>query len=207
MILHGLEGGAVLFDCDGVLVDSEPVSFQAWSKTLANHGYVLDEPAFAESVGGTETMVAERYAPVLGVDPVALEAEAQRAFEHLAPAVAGFGDTRDLLGRLESESVPVAVATNGLRWRLDVLLGAIGLGHLLEVSVTSDEVRRPKPAPDLYLAAAALARTAPSECIVLEDSPLGIAAAKAAGCRVIALDRGMFDRSRLRSADVVVARA
>src|SRR5690606_38407892 len=77
MILHGLEGGAVLFDCDGVLVDSEPVSFQAWSITLANHGYVLDEPAFAESVGGTETMVAERYAPVLGVDPVALEAEAQ----------------------------------------------------------------------------------------------------------------------------------
>ncbi len=207
MILHGLEAQAVLFDCDGILVDSEPVSFLAWSRTLASHGYTLDEGHFAESVGGTETMVAHRFGPEIGVDVEALELEAREAFRQLAPMAQGFPDTSELVGRLEAASVPMAVATNGLRWRLDVLLGAVGLGRLLPVSVTADEVARPKPAPDLYRAAAELAGTDPRHCVVLEDSPTGVLAAKAAGCLVIAVDRGMFDRSLLAAADVVVERA
>lgn len=207
MILHGLDAQAVLFDCDGVLVDSEPVSFLAWSRTLATHGYTLDEAHFAESVGGTETMVAQRFAPEIGVDADALELEAREAFRQLAPMAQGFADTFELVGRLQAESVPVAVATNGLRWRLDALLEAVGLDRLRSVSVTSDEVARPKPAADLYLAAAALTNTDPGHCVVLEDSPTGIAAAKAAGCLVVAVDRGMFERSRLGAADVVVERA
>lgn len=206
MILHGLEAQAVLFDCDGILVDSEPVSFLAWSRTLAAHGYTLDEAHFAESVGGTETMVAHRFAPEIGVDADVLEMEAREAFRELAPMAQGFADTFELVGRLEADGVPVAVATNGLRWRLDVLLGAVGLGRLLPVSVTADEVARPKPDPDLYVAAAGLADTDPRQCVVLEDTPTGVAAAKAAGCLVIAVDRGMFDRSRLAAADVVVER-
>ena len=207
MILHGLDCDAVLFDCDGILVDSEPVSFLAWSQTLATHGYTLDEALFAESVGGTETMVAQRFAPELGVGAEALELEAREAFAHLAPMARGFADTFELVSRLEADSVPMAVATNGLRWRLDVLLGAVGLERLLPVSVTADEVARPKPAPDLYRAAAELAGTDPRRCVVLEDSPTGVTAAKAAGCLVVAVDRGMFDRSRLAAADVVVERA
>ena len=207
MILHGLDCEAVLFDCDGILVDSEPVSFMAWSQTLAAHGYTLDEALFAESVGGTETMVAQRFAPEIGVGAEALELEAREAFRHLAPLARGFSDTFELVSRLEAGSVPMAVATNGLRWRLDVLLGAVGLDRLLPVSVTADEVARPKPAPDLYRAAAELAGTDPRRCVVLEDSPTGVAAAKAAGCLVVAVDRGMFDRSRLAAADVVVERA
>lgn len=207
MILHGLDAQAVLFDCDGILVDSEPVSFLAWSRTLAAHGYTLNEADFAESVGGTETMVAQRFAPEIGIDPVALEGEAREAFRELAPMAQGFADTYELVGRLEADSVSLAVATNGLRWRLDVLLGAVGLDRLRAVSVTADEVARPKPAPDLYVAAAALANTDPRRCVVLEDSPTGVAAAKAAGCLVIAVDRGMFERSRLAAADVVVERA
>lgn len=206
MKLHGLEADAVLFDCDGVLVDSEPVSFSAWAETLAGHGYALQESEFAESIGGTETTVAERYAPILSLDPVALELEAQFAFERIAPRVTGFPDTIELVGRLERSHVPIAVATNGLRWRLDVLLRAVGLGHLLDVSVTADEVATPKPAPDLYLAAARLAGVDPDRCVVIEDSPLGIAAALQAGCRVIAVDRGVFASDRLAGADVIVER-
>ncbi|MEX1003857.1 MAG: HAD family phosphatase [Acidimicrobiia bacterium] len=206
MMLYGLDAQAVLFDCDGVLVDSEPVSFLAWSHALAAHGYTLDESDFAESVGGTETMVALRFAPEIGVDAAALELEAREVFRRLAPMAQAFRDTLALVGRLEAQLVPVAVATNGLRWRLDVLLGAVGLGRLLPFSVTSDEVARPKPAPDLYVAAAELAGTEPDRCVVLEDSPTGVAAAKAAGCLVVAVDRGMFDPSRLHAADVVVER-
>lgn len=206
MILHGLEADAVLFDCDGVLVDSEPVSYMAWSATLAAHGYRLDIDEFSDSVGGTETMVAQRFAPEIGADPTTLEKEAQVAFKEIAGQARGFGDSAVLVERLERSGVPIAVATNGLRWRLDVLLAAVGLERLLSASVTADEVLRPKPAPDLYLAAARLTGVDPDRCLVLEDSPTGITAAKAAGCLVIAVERGMFDRSRLRDADVIVNR-
>ncbi len=204
MNLHGIEGEAVLFDCDGVLVDSEPVSFTAWSATLARYGFRLTEDVFARSVGGTETMVAEQFAPQVGADPVALEMEAQRAFEAIAGRARAFPDALAQVVRLEEAGVPMAVATNGLRWRLDALLRAVGLARLLTRSVTSDEIERPKPAPDLYLAAAAMTGVVPGRCIVIEDSPTGVAAALAAGCRVVAVDRGMFDRRLLAGASVVV---
>ena len=204
MNLHGLVGDAVLFDCDGVLVDSEPLSYVAWSETLAGYGFDLTVETFSESVGGTETMVAEQFSPAVGVDPVTLELQAQRAFEVIAAQAVGFSDTIALVGRLEAEGVPVAVATNGLRWRLDVLLDAVGLARLLPNSVTADEVACPKPAPDLYLAAARKIRTDPARCIVIEDSPTGIAAATAAGCQVIALDRGMFSQPRLSAATLIL---
>jgi HAD superfamily hydrolase (TIGR01509 family) len=206
MKLHGLEGGAVLFDCDGVLVDSEPVSYLAWAKTLAAHGYSLTEEAFAFSVGGTETMVAEHFAPDVGVDPARLETEAQRAFQAIASQAGAFPDTLDLIARLEHEGIPIAVATNGLRWRLDTLLRAVGLERMLARSVTADEVDRPKPAPDLYLAAAALTGIDPARCVVVEDSPTGIASATAAGCQVIAVDRGLFDPASLAAARIIVPR-
>ncbi|HSJ27406.1 MAG TPA: HAD family phosphatase [Acidimicrobiia bacterium] len=206
MNLYGFEADAVLFDCDGVLVDSEPVSFVAWSLTLRQYGYELGEREFAESVGGTETMVAVRYSPLVGVGPERLEDEARAHFERMAHRASGFADALQRVEALEEAAVPVAVATNGLRWRLDVLLTAVDLARLLPVSVTADEVPSPKPAPDLYLAAAARVGTPPARCLVLEDSPTGIAAAKAAGCRVVAVDRGMFDRGRLAAADAIVPR-
>ncbi|MDX1448377.1 MAG: HAD family phosphatase [Acidimicrobiia bacterium] len=207
MNLHGLAADAVLFDCDGVLVDSEPISFRAWRAALAAHGFDLDEASFRDSVGGTDSMVAERFGPQVGADPLRLEREARAAFEEFATAAHPFTDTVALVERVEASGTPLAVATNGLRWRLDVLLAAVGLGRLLTHSVTADEVARPKPAPDLYRAAARIAGVEPSRCVVVEDSPTGIAAARAAGCRVVAIDRGMFSTDRLAAADVVVAEA
>lgn len=206
MRLHGLEADAVLFDCDGVLVDSEPISYRAWRLALAAHGFELSEATFHDSVGGTEQMVAARFAPELGADPVQLELDARRFFTAIASEAQGFDDSRQLIVRLERTGTPMAVATNGLRWRLDVLLGAVGLDRLLPYSVTADEVAAPKPSPDLYVAAAGLAGVDPGRCVVFEDSPTGITAARAAGCRVIAVDRGMFPAERLAGADVVVPR-
>lgn len=206
MRLHGLEADAVLFDCDGVLVDSEPISYRAWRLALAAHGFDLSETTFHDSVGGTEAMVAARFGPDIGTDPVELELDARRLFTDIASEARGFDDSRELIARLETVGTPVAVATNGLRWRLDVLLGAVGLDRLLPYSVTADEVIAPKPSPDLYLAAAGITGVDPERCVVFEDSPTGISAARAAGCRVIAVDRGMFPEERLRAADVIVAR-
>lgn len=206
MNLHGLEADAVLFDCDGVLVDSEPISYRAWRLALDAHGFDLSETTFHDSVGGTEAMVAARFAPEIGADPVELEFDARRRFIEIASEARGFDDSRQLIARLEGAGTPMAVATNGLRWRLDVLLGAVGLDRLLAHSVTADEVTAPKPSPDLYLAAAELTGVDPGRCVVFEDSPTGITAARAAGCLVVAVDRGMFPEQRLRGADVIVRR-
>jgi HAD superfamily hydrolase (TIGR01509 family) len=72
--------------------------------------------------------------------------------------------------------------------------------------VTADEVAHPKPAPDLYEKAARVVGVPPDRCLVIEDSPTGVAAAGAAGCKVIAVDRGMFERSQLIGAEVIVDR-
>ena len=206
MIVHGIEADAVLFDCDGVLVDSEPASYEAWRRTLGRHGVDLTPAMFAESVGTTDLDVGMQYADAAGVDGVRLELEARDLFRRAATGVRAFADTVELLDRCREAGTAVAVATNGARWRLDVLLDAIGEPALIPLSVTSDEVERPKPAPDLYLRAAELAETAPERCVVVEDSPTGIAAAVAAGCRVVAIDRGMFSRDRLVGADRIVDR-
>jgi HAD superfamily hydrolase (TIGR01509 family) len=206
MNLHGLEGDAVLFDCDGVLVDSEPLSWMAWSTTMAAHGAVLDEGRYRALIGGTEAMVAARFGPEVGADPESLEREARRAFDGMVGEAKAYEDALDLVDRLEAANVPIAVATNGLRWRLDSLLTAVGLDRLLPNSVTADEVAHPKPAPDLYEKAARVVGVPPDRCLVIEDSPTGVAAAGAAGCKVIAVDRGMFERSQLIGAEVIVDR-
>jgi len=202
--VHGFEADAVLFDCDGVLVDSEPLSYRAWSTALAGHGFELSHAEFAQAVGGTETMVAQRFSPVTGVEPDSLENAARAIFESIASTAAGFPDTVRLIERCRAAGVPMAVATNGARWRLDALLVAVGLTDLIATSVASDEVAAPKPAPDLYIAAARLAGVEPARCVVIEDSPTGIRAAVGAGCRVVAVDRGMFDHDVLSAAHLIV---
>lgn len=206
MIVHGFEADAVLFDCDGVLVDSEPLSFRAWSKALATHGFTLTHDEFSQAVGGTEAMVAERFSPVTGAAPRLLEDSARAVFETIASGAVGFPDTMRLIDRCRALEVPMAVATNGARWRLDTLLSAVGLADLIGVSVASDEVAAPKPAPDLYLEAARLAGVPPARCVVIEDSPTGIRAAVEAGCSVVAVDRGMFRPELLSAAHRIVAR-
>jgi HAD superfamily hydrolase (TIGR01509 family) len=98
----------------------------------------------------------------------------------------------------------VAVASNSDRWRLDAVLAAAGLAGRFQVSVGANEVSHPKPAPDVYVRAAELLAIDPVECLVIEDSPTGIAAARNAGMAVIAVDRGHFPRGSLEQADQVL---
>jgi HAD superfamily hydrolase (TIGR01509 family) len=192
----------VIFDCDGVLVDSEWASAAAWAAALDRHGHRLDDEEFRGFIGRTDRSLAESYGPLLGTDSRDLLAEAEVEMRRVVrDGLAAFPDALDLLDRLE---VPVAVASNSDRWRLRAVLEAAGLGSRFGVSVAGDEVARPKPAPDIYLKAARLVGIDPPGCHVIEDSPTGIRAALAAGMTVIAVGRGHFDRSALGDAHVVV---
>jgi HAD superfamily hydrolase (TIGR01509 family) len=191
----------VVFDCDGVLVDSEPVSYRAWQDAIALHGHHLTEEEFEASIGTTDRMVAELWAPKLGTTADVLDDQAKQAFLARADELQVFADALALRATID---VPVAIGTNSARWRLDTVLAATGLGELFEVSVTASDVVNPKPAPDIYLRAFEGIGVAAPRGLVLEDSPSGTKAARAAGAYVVAVDRGVIDRALLSPADQIV---
>ncbi len=196
---------AVLFDCDGVLVDSEPASEWAWRSTLRRYGLEMGE--FGSWVGTTDEAIAVRFAPDSGVSPVRLLDEAASLLQtQLEEEPLGlFEDAADALDRAIGANLLKAVVSNSERWRLEVILSSAGLTGVFGVSVTSDDVPHPKPHPDMYLKAAALLGVEPPRCLVIEDSPTGVAAARAAGMRVVAVDRGVFDPPALEAATRVVS--
>lgn len=190
-----------MFDCDGVLVDSEPVSYLAWRDALAGFGHELTAAEFAPSIGTTDWMVAETWAPRLETTPSVLDERAKESFLARVGEVTVFEDARALRASL---TVPSAVGTNSERWRLDAVLVSAGLDQLFPTSITASDVEEPKPAPDIYAAAFDAIGVAPDRGLVIEDSPSGIAAALSAGAYVIAVDRGHFETTQLFSADLVV---
>lgn len=149
--------------------------------------------------------MAEHFAPIVGVGAEELAALAARAF--LAGVAAGiplFPDAVLLLEQLGSAGVPVGVGSNSSRWRLDAVLDAAGVRPLVDVSVSADEVDRPKPAPDVYAAVAEGLGVDPAASVVIEDSPTGIRSARSAGFLVVAVRRGHFDGAALSEADLVL---
>lgn len=197
----GFEGvDAVLFDCDGVLVDSEPVSEQAWRTALA--GYGIDIGDFAGWVGTTDESIAAHYSAAAGVSPDELAGRASRLLLEALEArpLVLFGDAARALERVRTAPLVKAVVSNSQSWRLEAILTSAGLGDDFDVRVASDDVTDPKPAPDVYLLAARRLGVDPSRCLVIEDSPTGVASALSAGMRVVAVDRGVFEERALAAA-------
>ena len=188
MILPGHTIAAVIFDCDGVLVDSEGISNRLLRDDLAGFGLDLPlEEALSIFVGGTmEDVAAEarRRGAKLPDDWVDLfYLKMFAALEAEVEAVAGAGD---LLARLERAGVARAVGSNGPRAKMEITLRRTGLwDHVHPHVYTARELARPKPAPDVYLHAAERLQIAPENCVVIEDSASGARAARAANMRCI----------------------
>lgn len=181
---------AVIFDCDGTLVDSMPAHFEAWCDALSLHGAggVFKEDVFF-AMGGrpTRDIVVELNDEYdLKLDPQSVAFAKREAFLKrlksitLIDEVAAFADS--LRGR-----VPMAIATGGTRMVIEKTLQIVGISDWFEEVVTADDVKEGKPAPDIFLRAAKLLGVAPERCLVLEDAPAGILAAQLAGMQVIAI--------------------
>ena len=197
---------AIVFDCDGVLVDSEPASVAAWQAVLADLGLQVEEGEIEGWIGRTDREIAEHYARIAGLESERLlDLATGCLFDSMArDGLPAYDDAVLLLDDVLRRALPVAVATNSNRQRLDAVLAAARLEHLIPLSVASDEVAAPKPAPDVYLAAIGRLGEHAAATVVVEDTPTGVTAALAAGCRVVAVYRGHVARSQLTDAHLVV---
>ncbi len=180
---------AVVFDCDGLLLDTESCWSRAEASLFADYGFGFGPAEKDLLTGRTLQAACDNMADHIG-QPGAdrrLQSELLPRVElELAAAVEAMPGARDLLERLAGR-VPLAVATNSPRAMLNVALASSGLTDFFEVSVAADEVERPKPDPQLYLTAFDQLGAQPSRGIALEDSATGVAAARASGAFVIAV--------------------
>lgn len=180
---------AVVFDLDGVVVDSEPVWERVRRGFVAEHGGTWAPDAQHRLMGMSTPEWARYLATDLGVGLPADEVAAQ-VVEQMA---ASYRDELPLLPgavaavRRIATRWPVAVASSSARPLIDTVVREAGLADLLRVTVSSEEVPRGKPAADVYLAAAAGLAVDPTQCAAVEDSSNGIRSAAAAGMRVIAV--------------------
>ena len=183
--------GLVIFDCDGVLVDSEPIALRLLLETLAGAGLAMDaETANARFLGRSlasmRAILAEDHG--LTLSDAALEEMRGRlyaAFRAELRPVPGVAEALAGLGRA------FCVASSSQPERIELSLRVTGLWPFFEGRMFSaTQVARGKPAPDLFLYAARSMGYAPAACLVVEDSRAGIAAAQAAGMRVVAFTGG-----------------
>lgn len=185
---------AVIFDCDGLLMDTESLWVDAQHVVCQRYGITFDSVLQHRFVG----MPASRIGPVIAN---LADSPSSSVIDELLDVNAQM--VRDLAGPLPGAQdlvtaaaarVPVAVASNSARRILDATLARGNFGDVFARVLSADEVDNPKPAPDIYLAAAGALGFRPDECLVFEDSETGAAAANAAGMKVIGVPRGSGQR-------------
>ncbi|MGF1531789.1 MAG: HAD family hydrolase [Puniceicoccaceae bacterium] len=181
------EFDAYIFDCDGTLVDSMPLHYEAWQRGLEAAGArtKLKEDLYYSMAGMSIEAVVGRLNDIYddAIDPVIVKQEKEAFFalgidklEPIRPVVA-------FLRQAASAGVPIAVASGSERQTVERLLQQIGVFELLEVIVTPADVEQGKPAPDMFLLASRRLGVAPERCLVFEDGQSGIEAARAAGMK------------------------
>jgi pseudouridine-5'-monophosphatase len=198
---------AVVFDLDGLLIDSEPLQLRAWDAYLRQHGAELTSELLQRMLGLRLVDSAELVARELALPVTPAEVATARDALFLATVpgnVAAMPGASELISDLRRRGRRLALATSGHRRYVDLALESAGLAGLFDVEVTGEMVARGKPAPDTYQRAAELLQLAPVQCLALEDAPNGVASAKAAGLWCIAVPGEHAPSARFNPADAVV---
>ena len=197
---------AVLFDMDGVIIDSEPLWTEAERRFLASR--MLEySPQLKTVMMGRDAREAVRllikhYRLREGVEEVIAERN-QLVTELFKQRLQPIPNVLRLLRSLRESGIKTGLASSSPKQLVKLALDKLGITQLFEAIISGDQVARGKPAAEIYLAAAKKIGVDPANCLVIEDAPLGIAAAKAAGMRCLAISVNVIE-SELAEADRVV---
>ncbi|YAF94608.1 MAG: HAD family hydrolase [Nodularia sp. CChRGM 3473] len=184
---------AAIFDMDGLLFDTESIARWAWKQSLKNHGYTMSDDLYIEFVGRDlswrEKLLKKIYGASLPFESVTvqrIEIGDERELREGLPMKPG---VLDLLHQLSSLGVIMGLATGTARTRAIRRLTNAGIQQYFTTIVTSEDVAEGKPAPDIFLEASRRMNIAPLECVVFEDSSVGVEAAFRAGmCPIMVPD-------------------
>lgn len=182
---------AIIFDFDGLVIDSESPAFQAWSQIYREHGQELSLDLWVACVGASEASFdpIHHLGQLLGksVDRHALLNDKEQRKRAICDTLDTLPGVRERLTEARELGLKIAVASSSTRSWVEGHLKRLQLQTAFDVIRTKDDVERVKPHPDLYLAAATALAVAPSRCLAIEDSLNGVLAAKAAGMACLAV--------------------
>lgn len=193
MTARGRLPDAVVFDCDGTLVDTETLSRSTIASTLVEMGHRrLEDRDFLAMVGHAWPTISAYLRDEMGVADIDdYRRRVNRAFSDRFDEVVPFADTVEVARQLVEAGVPIGVCTSSGRESLDRVLAMPGIAGLaVAASVAREDTTLHKPDPAPYLLTASRLRVDPGACVAVEDSPTGAASAVAAGMRVVVVDRG-----------------
>ena len=182
----------VIFDCDGVVVDSEPLTLQLIRDDLAARGLPLDLTKTTDLFMGSTIAGAGAQAREMGADIPEdwVDLIYDKVFAALARKVESIPGIGTVLDRLDRQGIAYAIGSNGPHRKMEITLARCGLAaRFAGRTYSREDVAAPKPAPDVYLLAASQAGVAPQDCVVIEDSATGAQAAVAAGMAVFGFAR------------------
>lgn len=185
---------SVIFDMDGVIVDSHPSHMRAWRKFLLSKGkWVTDAELEFVRDGRKKEEIMQYFFGHLPHDRLLTYGrEKEQLFAEEAPKLTTIAGVRELLAELDCAAIPMALASNGSAQRVHSILNALQLKHYFQAVLTANEVAAGKPHPAIFHKAAEQLRVRPFESVVFEDSVSGVRAARAAGMKCI----GIADKHR-----------
>jgi beta-phosphoglucomutase len=188
-------GYAFLFDMDGTIVDNMGYHSQSWVRFFANRGRAIDEDAFFKATAGRQNHeIMREYlgAHLSDEETAALGHEKEAVYRELyAPHLAPLPGFEPLVEQARAQGGKLAVATAAPRENVAFTLDGLDLRARFDAVVGAYEVKRGKPHPDVFLAASERVGVPPERCIVFEDAPLGVEAARRAGMRAVVLTTTM----------------
>jgi HAD superfamily hydrolase (TIGR01509 family) len=198
---------AVIFDMDGVLVDSEPLTIRAYLQAAAEFGVELDPEEYVRRVVADGMLIRSLF-EAAGGDAADWDGVFRRKTEIYSRLVQEEVQVRpgarELLADLARSGIACALATSASRVTMDLVLEAHELAPCFRATVTLEDVANQKPAPDAFLKAAALLNISPDRCLVIEDASKGVVAAKTAGMACVAVPTTLSRPDDLSAADLVV---
>ena len=180
------QADALIFDMDGTLIDSMPAHYQAWRQVADEYGLTLDRDRFYQ-LGGVPTYQTLQILSAeagVSIDLDAAKARKEGLYREYVSEVTEIAPIADV-ARQYANARPLAIATGAGRNNAQSILTRLGLIELFQAVMTADDVENHKPAPDVFLKAAAALGIAPERCVAFEDTDIGLEAIRAAGMTAI----------------------